>query len=112
MPRAEAGRIQAAYLVVTGLWPVAWYRSFEWLTGPKRDDWLVRTTGLLTAVIGLAIGLDGGRGTRQTRLLGIGSAATFAVIDLWYAGVRRRIRPIYLCDAAIQLAFLFSWLRR
>ena len=110
MPPRGAGMLQACYLIVTGLWPVTSYRSFEWLTGPKRDDWLVKAIGLLTAVMGIALAADGGKRTRQARLLGAGSAAAFAAVDLWYAGVRRRIRPIYLADAAVQTVFLVGWL--
>ncbi len=110
--RPDRALIQASYLIVTGLWPLASYRSFEWVTGTKRDDWLVKTIGLLTAIMGVAIMTDGGARTRQTRLLGVGSAVAFGLVDVWYAGVRRRIRPIYLADAVVQTGFLVGWLRR
>jgi hypothetical protein len=31
------------------------------------------------------------------------------VVDLWYAGVRRRISPAYLLDAPLELAFVTGW---
>jgi hypothetical protein len=45
-------RAQGGYYLVTGLWPLVHLASFEAITGPKVDDWLVRMVGLLAAVIG------------------------------------------------------------
>jgi len=36
---------------LTGLWPLVSLRSFEKVTGPKADDWLVKTVGALIAVL-------------------------------------------------------------
>jgi hypothetical protein len=44
------------------------------------------------------------------RVLGITSAASFAAIDVIYT-LRRRISPVYLVDALLELAFLGRWLR-
>jgi hypothetical protein len=62
---------------------------------------------------------DGDRGDvarRRTRsrrrahdALGATSAAALAGVDLYYAG-KRRIKPVYFADAALELAFLFAWL--
>jgi hypothetical protein len=96
---------QSLYYVVSGLWPVVNLRSFEVVTGPKSDDWLVITVGLLAAVIGLSLGTAVLRAQAQLEtvtVLAIGSALAFATIDLVY-GLSGRIRPIYLADAGIQL---------
>jgi hypothetical protein len=42
---------QAAYYLATGLWPLVHLPSFEAVTGPKTDDWLVHMVGLLAGVI-------------------------------------------------------------
>ncbi len=42
-------------------------------------------------------------------VLGAGSAAALAAVDLWYAGVRRRIAPVYLADAAVELGLVAAW---
>jgi hypothetical protein len=42
---------QAAYYLATGLWPLVHLPSFEAVTGPKTDDWLVHMVGLLAAVV-------------------------------------------------------------
>ncbi len=36
----------SAFYVATGIWPVLSRRSFEAVTGPKREDWLVKTFGV------------------------------------------------------------------
>jgi hypothetical protein len=99
---------QAAYYFLTGLWPVIHLRSFEAVTGPKVDDWLVHMVGLLAAAIGSSLGAA--VLTDQTRgavvgTLAITSASAFAAIDLWY-GLSGRISPIYLADAAIQIGLI------
>lgn len=45
----------------------------------------------------------------EARLLGASSAAGLAAIELWYAGLRRRIAPVYLADAVAELALLSAW---
>ena len=50
-------RVQAAYYVLTGVWPLVDIRSFEAITGPKADRWLVKTVGVLVATTGVALAL-------------------------------------------------------
>ena len=52
--RGLAG-LQAAYYVSTGLWSLVHRRSFERITGPKQEYWLVRTVGALAVAIGAAM---------------------------------------------------------
>jgi hypothetical protein len=102
---------QGLYLLATGVWPLVHYRSFEWVTGPKEDVWLVRCAGGLAATMGfvqLRSGAsDGGRAA--ARRLGIGAAATFGAVDLVY-GCAGRISRIYLLDAAVEVAWLTAWM--
>lgn len=96
---------QSLYYTVTGVWPVVHLPSFEAVTGPKTDGWLVHMVGLLAAVIGMTLGAATVRnrlGDSEVLLLAVGSALAFAAIDLWY-GLSGRISPIYLADAAVQL---------
>lgn len=101
---------QASYYLVTGVWPLLHMRSFEWLTGPKVDRWLVKSVGAQFAVVGSAIGLAARRRrmTPEIELLGIGTAAAFSAIDLIFVA-RRRISPIYLLDALAQIALIARW---
>jgi hypothetical protein len=97
--------LQSAYYMLTGIWPVLHMPSFEAITGPKVDDWLVRMVGLLAATIGVSLwlALRARRWTADIRALAILSALSFAAIDLRY-GLGGRISPIYLADAAVELA--------
>lgn len=98
---------QAAYYILTGLWPIVHMGSFEAITGPKVDDWLVRMVGLLAATIGitLAVALRARRLGPEVRTLAILSALSFAAVDLWYA-LTGRISAIYVADAAVELALV------
>ena len=101
---------QAAFYVPGGIWPIVSLRSFEAVTGPKVDGWLVKTVGGLLAVAGAAIGSAAAkrRVTPEIALLGAGCAATLAAIDIVYVA-KRRIPPVYLLDAAAEIALVAAW---
>ena len=102
---------QTAYYLPTSIWPILHIRSFEWITGPKVDRWLVKTVAGLIGMAGSTIGLAAARDriTPEIEWLGIGSALTLATIDLVYVR-RRRIRPVYLLDAAANLGLAAGYL--
>ena len=106
-------RAQGTYYLVTGVWPVLDRRSFEAVSGRKRDYWLVQTVGLITAAVGLSINLAGTRKevTKDITVLRLGTALGFAAIDFTY-GLTRRISAVYLVDGAAQLAFIAALLVR
>jgi hypothetical protein len=102
---------QGAYYLPAGIWPLLSMSTFERVTGPKVDRWLVKTVGVLMSVIGLVL-LAAGRRRRVTpeiALLGAGSAAGLAAIDAVYA-LRGRISPVYLLDALPEAALVVLWL--
>jgi len=117
MPPTDAAfrlaRIQALYYLVSGIWPLLHMRSFEAITGPKVDRWLVKTVGALVAVVGSALALASQR--RQVApemvLVASGSAAALATIDTVYVA-KRRISPVYLLDAVAELVLVAAWVRR
>jgi hypothetical protein len=98
-------RIQSIYYGVTGAWPVVHMPSFETVTGPKTDDWLVHMVGLLTVAIAVTIWPRAGRVATPVRTLAVWAAAAYLVIDVVYTtlGV---ISPIYLLDAAAELGLI------
>lgn len=100
-------RTQGAYYLITGLWPLIHLASFEAVTGPKVDDWLVRMVGLLAAVIGATLVLAARQGNRPLEIfvLAIGSASAFTAVDVWYAA-RGQIAPVYLADAVVELGLI------
>lgn len=98
--------VQGIYYVVTGLWPVFNISSFEKLTGPKTDKWLVKMVGLLAASIGVILLLSNGESI--IKILGILSAASFALIDIIYVA-KRRIPLVYMGDGVLQLILIAGW---
>jgi hypothetical protein len=93
-----------------GLWPLVHLDSFEAVFGPKTDRWLVKTVAGLLVVNGLTqLGATSAPASiGQARLLGVGTAATLAMIDLAYVP-RGRISKMYLADAAVEVGWIVAW---
>ena len=100
---------QGAYYAATGIWPLLHMRSFEAVTGPKREHWLVHTVGVLALGIGtgLATAALRRRVTPEIRLLAALAAAGFIAVEVPNVA-RRRISPVYALDAAVEAVFLVS----
>jgi hypothetical protein len=102
---------QGTYFFATGVWPLVSIRTFEAVTGPKTDKWLVKTVGVLVAVVGAVLIVAGVRGgvTVEVITLAVGSALGLLGIDVWYVA-RRIIPPIYLLDALAEFVLVGLWL--
>jgi hypothetical protein len=100
---------QGAYYALTGLWALVHIGSFQWVTGPKVDTWLVKTVGALVLVSGTVMAASGfrRRGLPEIRALAAGSAAAFTLIDTIYVA-KRRISPVYLLDAVAEVGFALA----
>ncbi len=106
--RALAGA-QGFFYVTTGLWPIVHLRSFEAVTGRKRDKWLVKTVGLLITCIGAALlASSRSRVSKPLVLLGASTPAALAGIDIVYRA-KRTIPTVYLLDAAVELGLAAAW---
>ncbi len=105
--RCSALRFQAVYYIITGAWPLLSRRTFEAVTGPKVDWWLVQMVGLLALTNGIAIGVGAWDEelSRETIALSVLSALSFATIDTAYA-LNGRISKIYLCDAVVEAVLI------
>jgi hypothetical protein len=103
--------VQAAYFVITGVWPIVHMPSFLAVTGPKVDLWLVKTVGALVAVVGLAVGIAGWRGQASAEVvtLAVGSAAALGAVDVIHVK-KRVIAPIYLLDAVAEAVIILAWI--
>jgi hypothetical protein len=105
---------QGAYFVATGVWPLVSLRTFEVVTGPKTDGWLVKVVGVCVAVIGAVLLVASRRGPvspeerPEVPILAVGSAAGLGTVELFYA-LKGRISPIYLLDAAVEAALVGGW---
>jgi hypothetical protein len=99
------------FMAGAGMWPLIHLRSFEAVTGPKVDRWLVKSVGALLSAIGLSLMADGlrGDGSEAARVLGIGSAVALGGADIVYSA-RGVISPIYLLDAVAQAGAVAGWL--
>lgn len=105
-PLRRALIAQGLFYLATGLWPFVSLASFEWVTGPKTDDWLVHTVGLLLVAIAASL-LTAAKTAEQTTAVAvaaIGAALALASIDVVYVSLGH-IRGIYLVDAAIEVGF-------
>ena len=100
--------LQGLYFLVTGIWPLLSMRTFEAVTGPKVDRWLVKTVGVLVAVIGASLLADARRPSRGSQVLGVGSAAALGGVDVVYSP-RGRISKIYLLDAVVEALLITLW---
>lgn len=104
--------LQGIYYFITGVWPLLHIESFIWISGPKYDIWLVKTVGVILAVVGISLfsAAKNKRITAEIILLALGSAASLAVIDIYYAAVIDRIYDIYLLDALAEVLLILFWL--
>lgn len=103
--------VHAAYLILSGAWPIVHMRSFVAVTGPKRDLWLVKTVGVMVMVVGATIGLAAWSAaiTWSILVLAVGSAAALAAVDLVYV-LNCTISRIYLLDAGVEGLLIIAWL--
>jgi len=101
-------RAQGTYFFVTGVWPLLSMRTFEAVTGPKRDRWLVKTVGVLVAVIGASLATVR-RPAPPTTLLALGSAAGLGAVDVIYS-TKGTISRVYLFDAVLEALLIAGWL--
>jgi hypothetical protein len=103
--------VQGVYYTIFGLWSLLSISSFQALTGPKTDLWLVKTVGLLLLVSGLIFlaALMRHRIPLEIAALGIGTALVLASVDVVYVATNT-ISRIYLLDALAEIIILVGWI--
>ena len=102
--------VQGIYFFVTGVWPLLSMKTFLMVTGPKTDLWLVKTVGMILAVIGAVLIRAQVNAEINTSIivLAIGSAISLAIVEVIYVA-KRVISPIYLADAVAELILVAWW---
>lgn len=102
--------IQGIYFFVTGIWPLISMSTFLKVTGPKTDLWLVKTVGLILAVVGVVLIVAQVNAEINTSMiiLAIGSALSLVIVEFVYVA-KRVISPIYLGDAVVELILIGWW---
>jgi hypothetical protein len=104
--------VHALYFLIGGAWAVLGKRTFEAVTGPKVDYWLVRTVGGLLSVAGIIIASAAlrNRVIPEIRWLAMGTSGVLASVSLIYSA-KGRIRPIYLLDTIANILLIMAWIR-
>ena len=103
--------LQGAYYFLTGVWPLLSIDTFQMVTGPKSDLWLVETVGVLITVISLVLlaAIGRRRAVAEVVLLAVGSAVALIGVDVTFV-LRGAIDRIYLLDAAAEAVLLAGWM--
>ncbi|HAR41677.1 MAG TPA: hypothetical protein DCS07_03465 [Bdellovibrionales bacterium] len=102
---------QGGFYLLTGIWPILHMKSFERVSGPKEDHWLVKTVGALLAVTGGALlrSARSGKVPKDLQALAAAQALALSAVDVIYS-TKGRISKIYLLDAATELLLIRGWL--
>jgi len=105
-------RVQGGYYLLRGLGPLVSLASFESVTGPRADFWLVSTLGLLVTLVGTTLLMAAWRQRAATELalLAAGSTVALTAIDVLHI-LGQTIAPVYVLDAAVELVLLAGWVR-
>ena len=103
---------QGAYYCLTGLWPLLHMKSFEAVTGRKRERWLVLTVGMLVGAIGggLLMAVREKRVDPALRNIAWATATGIAALEFPLA-LTGRIRAIYAADALLETCWAARWTR-
>lgn len=99
------------FYILSGGWALVGIESFQMITGPKTDLWLVRTVGSLLTLTGilLLVGACRRRVSVELAVIALGQNLILSAIALVYVwkGV---ILSIYLFDAMVQTTMALAWL--
>src|ERR1041385_1232739 len=103
--------VQGIYFFISGVWPLLSMKTFLAVTGPKTDLWLLKTVGIILAVIGgvLVFAQINALINSAIVTLAIGSALSLAMVESIYVG-KKVISPIYLGDAILELILIGWWI--
>jgi len=111
MNLATVAAAHIAYWLFGAVWPLADIKSFERVTGHKREDWLVRTVAflMLSVVASLATMSRTRRDDEAMRVLGATSAGALGGVAI-IGSLVRRISPLYIIDGLVDLSLVAAWL--
>ena len=102
--------LHAAYLLIGGAWPLVHMPSFEAVTGPKDEHWLVRSVAGILIVISITLFAQLGKGRIEYAAITTAMGASFvlAMVGIITA-IAAVISPIYLVDGAVHFFFFACW---
>lgn len=98
--------IQGWFYILTGLWPLIHMSSFEKVSGPKHDKWLVRCVSLMILCSGVIFIRY--PENEVALMLAMLNAVSLMIVDVYYV-MRRIIWKTYLIDAVIEAGFIIFY---
>lgn len=106
--------VQGMYFLITAVWPLIDMTSFMAVTGPKVDQWLVRTVSMLLIPYTYICFWVAFHSEAVSKLLitvmtltGLG----LALVELIHY-MNGTIKWVYAADAILQIIFVIWWLSR
>ena len=102
--------ILGAYYLITAIWPLISIKSFEAVTGPKSDKWLVYTVSSLLigpSLIYLYSGIQSEDLHPLVIFLALINCLALMMIDVVFV-VKKVIWKTYLVDALAELIFIMA----
>lgn len=101
--------VHGVYLLIGGAWPLLHLRSFEAITGPKSDDFLVRSVALLLLLAGsILLAQRKAPFERSAVQMAMGTSFSLGCVAV-ISALGGWIWKIYLIDGAIHLLFVLAW---
>jgi hypothetical protein len=108
-PESPVPFVQGTYYLLIGLWPVLAIDSLLSGSVAGAEPWQLRAFGVAVALVGAAMLAAARRSDRCEMLrLGVAVALGLAAADVILV-LNGTAPPIYLADAAVQVAFVFWW---
>ena len=104
-------KAQSLFYIVMGAWPLVPLRSFLYVTGPKKDIWLLNTVSWLILAVGAALAVTCLEESYSlaSLVLAVLTSAFLAGIDIYFSH-KKVISKVYLFDAGVEILFLIGLL--
>lgn len=102
--------IQGIYYFLTALWPLIHIKSFEKITGPKTDHWLVYTVSALiicSSLVFLSTALGPFMEGKEVLILSFSNAIALSIVEIFFS-LKNVISKIYLLDAAAEISLVIA----
>lgn len=108
MPTKTIILAQGIYYLLTALWAIIHIKSFEKVTGPKNDHWLVYTVAAMivcSSLVFLSASVGPFQISKEVLILSFSNAIALAFIDIVFS-LKNVIRKVYLIDAAAEISLV------
>lgn len=102
--------IAGIYYLITAIWPLVSIRTFEKVSGPKIDKWLVYTVSLLLlgpSLLYLYSGFSDSEVHNSIIFLALINAIALTFIDVYFS-FKKVIWKTYLIDAVLQILIMVA----